>query len=341
MTALHEYQRLEAAGIWRANAKAQRLDVFVSVGESSLTIADKQNRPLTHWSLAAIERENPGKRPPLYSPGGDNEELLELPEDAVEIIEAIEKLRTAVERTRPHPGRLRFFITAGIFIVAALLISIWLPEALREHAAAVLPDANRAEISQKLRAELHRVTGPACDEAGGKAARDDLAIRLQGGAPLGAIEVVRSGVRDAILLPDGSFMVSRNLVEDFEEPDVLAGFVIVEQLRSKMRDPLDSLLEITGVWSNIRLLTTGVLPQTALEQYAKELLVTARATPADEVILAGFAEAAVRSSPYAYALDVTGETTLSLIEADPFASSMPQPLMSDAGWLQLQAICGA
>ena len=41
-----------------------------------------------------------------------------------------------------------------------------------------------------------------------------------------------------------------------------------------------------------------------------------------------------------YALDTTGERTLALIEADPFASTPPQPLMSDGDWLRLQAICG-
>ena len=71
MTALTEYERLEATGLWRATAEAQRREVLVSVGEATLTIADFNNRALAHWSLAAIDRQNPGEYPAIYSPDGD------------------------------------------------------------------------------------------------------------------------------------------------------------------------------------------------------------------------------------------------------------------------------
>lgn len=48
MTALTQYQRLEATGIWRKSAEAQRLDVIISIGESSLVITDINEKPLAH-----------------------------------------------------------------------------------------------------------------------------------------------------------------------------------------------------------------------------------------------------------------------------------------------------
>ena len=57
--------------------------------------------------------------------------------------------------------------------------------------------------------------------------------------------------------------------------------------------------------------------------------------------LARFEAASLRSTPYAYAVDITGERTLGLIEADPFAASAPDPVMNDSDWLRLQAICGS
>jgi hypothetical protein len=47
----------------------------------------------------------------------------------------------------------------------------------------------------------------------------------------------------------------------------------------------------------------------------------------------------VPTSPYAYAVDPTGETVLALIEADPFRSKSPQPVLTDGDWISLQAIC--
>mgnify|MGYP003304514598 CR=1 FL=1 len=78
MTALDKYQRIEALGLWRDDHGSQRKDVLISIGETTLLISDMQERPLAHWSLAAIERSNPGNFPAIYHPDGDQEESLEL-----------------------------------------------------------------------------------------------------------------------------------------------------------------------------------------------------------------------------------------------------------------------
>ena len=71
MTALSKYQRLEASALWRDSISGQRRDVIVSLGDASLVITDKNERPLTHWSLAAVQRANPGAMPAVFHPDGD------------------------------------------------------------------------------------------------------------------------------------------------------------------------------------------------------------------------------------------------------------------------------
>jgi hypothetical protein len=88
-----------------------------------------------------------------------------------------------------------------------------------------------------------------------------------------------------------------------------------------------------------RLLTTGHLAQGLLAVHAEDLM---RAPPApvdDAALLARFAEARLRASPYAYALDITGETVLDLIEADAIGMTQAAPLLPDRDWLALQTIC--
>lgn len=97
MTALKEYQRLEAVGIWRENPKSQRHNVVVSLGDATIVVMDMQSRPLTHWSIPAVERANPGVLPAIYHPDGDPSETLEIAEDEIMMIEAIEKLRSAID----------------------------------------------------------------------------------------------------------------------------------------------------------------------------------------------------------------------------------------------------
>ena len=82
-TAFEKYQRLEASALWRETPEAQRREVIISIGDASLLISDMQDRPLSHWSLTAVERANPGKTPAIFIPGGDDSESLELAENEV------------------------------------------------------------------------------------------------------------------------------------------------------------------------------------------------------------------------------------------------------------------
>ncbi|MDT8328349.1 MAG: hypothetical protein RQ750_13340, partial [Roseovarius sp.] len=185
VTALSKYQRLEAQALWRATPEAQRVDVIVSVGEATLTITDGRDRVLAHWSIAAVARSNPGAYPAIYHPDGDPGETLEVPEDEAQMIEAIDKLRAAIARQRPRPGRLRFL---GVLVSVAAVLALalfWLPGAARKHALGVVPAVKRAEIGAALLEHLQKVTGPACRGPGGAAALTELAKRLP--APRGDV----------------------------------------------------------------------------------------------------------------------------------------------------------
>ena len=78
MTALKQYDRLEATGLWRPAPQDQRREVVLTFGDATLVISDNAMRPLAHWSLAAINRSNPGERPAIFLPGPDAAETLEI-----------------------------------------------------------------------------------------------------------------------------------------------------------------------------------------------------------------------------------------------------------------------
>jgi hypothetical protein len=340
-TALTRYQRLEAAGLWRANPDAQRVDVIVSVGEATLTITDLRERVLAHWSIAAVARANAGQSPAIYHPDGDPGETLELTEDEAEMIAAIETLRGAVARQRPRPGRLRLVGMLASAAAVAALVLFWLPGAARDHALTVVPMVKRVEIGQALLGHLQRVTGPACEGPGGATALAQLARRLPPRRGVARFLMVRGGIEGALRVPGGVVLINADLVEDHSEPDVVAGHIIAAHLRAEAHDPLSRILEEGGLSASLRLLATGILPDDLLRAHA-ELLMTAPPEPvAPEAMLAGFAHWQVRARPYAYAEDITGESTVALIEADPFAGTAPPPpLLSDSDWLRLQEICG-
>lgn len=339
MTALKQYQRLEAPGLWRASPEAQRLNVAVSIGDATLTLCDLGDTPRAHWSLAAVVRRNPGAIPAVYAPSADPREPESLEIDDPDMIDAIETVRRAIDRARPRAGRLRLVITTVLFAAALLLVVFWLPDALVRHTVSVLPDAARAAVGERLLDHVRRITGSPCGDKRAQAALDRLAVRLLGPDAAGRVRVVPSGVAEARHLPGGIILLNRSELEDHDTPEVAAGHILAEAERAAEADPMVALLDYAGPFATARLLTTGMLPEGVLDGYGEVIFTAAPAPVAAEPLLARFAAAGVPSTPYAFAVDRTGETTLSLIEADPFAAGAPEPLMPDADWTRLKSIC--
>lgn len=336
MTALTKYDRLEATGLWRATPEHQRREVVVSIGDATLVISDTNDQAIAHWSLAAVERYGTSNTPAIFHPDGDPSETLELPISEPEMIAAIETLRKAVLKARPHPGRLRWLgAVISIGTVAAAMV-FWLPGAVQTHTLSVVPDVTRTKIGNALLARIERVAGRPCRSQPARPALKTLALRTN----TKELIVLRSGITDSLYLPGGKVLVNRILVEDFEEPDVVAGYILAEQVRSQSNDSLVAVLDHVGLRATFTLLTTGNLPAIALDDYAEEVLSKPRPMVDEKVLLAAFAATGIRSTPYAKAVDVTGETTVGLIEADPVSGTLTTPLLRDRDWIRLQAICG-
>ena len=335
MTALSKYDRLEATGLWRATPSAQRREVVVSIGDATLVISDLNDQALTHWSLAAVEGVPHDGQGAVFCPDGDPDETLDLGPDEADMIEAINTLRRAVTKSRPKPGRLRWLGAAASVSAVAALAMFWLPGALVDHTLRVVPYVKQAEIGAALLARIERVSGAPCQSEGGRHALTKLAERTG----VAGIVILPGGVREALSLPGGTVALNRILVEDFDEPDVAAGYVLTEKLRDTHAAPLRQLLEHAGTRATATLLTTGKLPAKALDAYAEDQLASPVVPLSADILLPAFAQARVRSTPYALARDISGEQTLALIEADPMGGTPPDPIMRDSLWLQLQAIC--
>ncbi|SHF19483.1 hypothetical protein SAMN05444273_104255 [Litoreibacter ascidiaceicola] len=336
MTALKEYDRLESTGIWRESPDAQRRDVLISFGDATLIIRDKTDTALAHWSLPAIERLNPGARPALFRPGPDAGEELEL-EDGT-LIDAIEKVRRTVARRRPHRGRLRLYIFTGLVAAIGALGFFWLPGALVRHTVTVVPESKRLAIGTALLGHMTRLTGDTCRSNLGTAALARLKARVLGDG-LRKAYVVPSGPEGALSLPGGLLLLNRMVVEDHDAADVAAGYMLAASEQARMIDPMELLLKEAGGAATLHLLTSGQIEDDVLRDYAETLLSTEPPALNTDVLLDRFATAKVAASPYAYAVDVTGESTIDLIEADPYRGIEAPRLISDGDWISLQEIC--
>ena len=262
MTALKEFERLEAAGLWRADPEAQRRDVIISLGDATLTISAINERPLAHWSLAAVERANPGEFPALFHPDGDPGETLEIPQDETAMLEAIARVQAAIGRSRARPGRLRGRQHSGHFGADPGAGVLWLPGAVTRHAVSVVPDIKSKAIGQALLGRIERVSGPACATPEAAPILKKLAQRTG----VRQLAVLRSGIPGSLHLPGGIVLLNRSFVEDFEDPAVAAGAILAERARAESRNPMAELLEAGGFAATFKLLTTGELDRAALDR---------------------------------------------------------------------------
>ncbi|SHJ36290.1 hypothetical protein SAMN04488012_10858 [Palleronia salina] len=336
MTVLSEYARLEASGLWRESPESQRRDVVVSIGDATLKITDMSDRPLAHWSLPAVERRNPGAVPALFAPGPDAGETLEL--DDSDMISAIERVQRAVERRRPRRGWLRTGVLA--VVLAGLLAGgvLWLPDALVRHATAVVPEAVRADTGRRLLAQITRVAGEPCANPAARSALAQLSSRVLGPGS-GRLVVLPGGPETAAHLPGRLILLNRALIEDYEAAEPVAGYILAELARAEIRDPMARLLEFAGPMAAVQLLTRGEVPDDTLRRYAEHLSTSPRAPLPVATFLSRMSQAQIPVAPYAYAEDITGETTVALIEADPVTPETARPVLTDGQWVALQNIC--
>jgi hypothetical protein len=301
LTALKQYQRLESSGLWHEQHDAQRRDVVVSFGSSSLVLTDpRSEHALSHWSLPAIIRENPGQMPAIYRPGLDSVEGLELSDP--DMVTALETVRRALEAARPRPGRLRgaIYLVAGMVIGGAAIG--WLPDALRTRTAIMVPASSRAEIGLMAFDDITRLTGAPCTEPAAQAALAGLSTRLFGVANPPILLVMREGLTTARPLPGDIILLPQALVRDEAGPQPLATAITAAAALGVTDDPLLPILSHAGFRATFTLLTTGTLPDTAISGYGEGFL---------------------------------RDPTQGQASTEP----LPDPVMPDADWIALQGIC--
>ncbi len=333
MTALHQYSRLEAPGLWRSSDGAQRREVIVGLREATIVLLDpKTEGPLTQWSLPAIVRLGAYEGFVTYAAHEDGEETLEL-DDPV-MIAALDKVRAALDRRRKRPGRLRGAL--GMASAGALLagIAIWLPLGLYDFTAQRLPDAARRDIAAQAMADIATISGTPCAGSMGAAAAGDLARRVSPDAPP-AIAILREGLTAPAALPDGTILLPFSQVERAEGPDVLAGMVLAQHVQGQSDNPLVAALRFAGIVSTMRLLSSGALPDGALNGYGLALAQREAALPDPTALHTAFANLGISTAPYAA---FAADTALAALP-DPAPQGSTPPVLDDAAFLGLQYIC--
>ncbi len=336
MTALDKYVRLESGGLWRADTDAQRRDVVISFGDATLVISDGAGRPIAHWSLPAITRQNPGERPAVFAPDDEASEAVEIADDLM--IDAIEEVRKALAKARPKPGKLRHWITGGIIVATLALAVFWLPGALTRQTLAVVPLTKRMEIGATMLGHIQTQTGAVCREPRAIEAAARLAQRLWGLETPTQIVVVPQLAQGAVAIPGEIVLLDYAVLQVSDDPAVAAGFLLAAHAARVDADPLEAVLHRAGLGTTFRLLTTGEIPSDILQTNAEAIVGGAAPLADTDRLLQVFNGAEVPPAPYVATMGARGQIVPDFDVGAASQGGSPT-IMEDSDWVSLQNIC--
>lgn len=134
-------------------------------------------------------------------------------------------------------------------------------------------------------------------------------------------------------------MIDKTVFEDHDTPEVAVGYLYNSLDEHKNNDPFLILIKEAKIGTLLRLLTTGKIKKETLRKHAEKILTASESQINQESLLKRFQDSRVATSPFAYALDVTGESTMILIEGDPYRKISAPLLIRDSDWISLQTIC--
>lgn len=339
MTALERYARLAGSGVWRAGPEAQRRDVVVTLGDSSLVISDSRSgQALAHWSLTAIHRRNRGQVPAVFSPGAEPDGEVLLLEEPL-LIEALETIRAALG-PRPPARWLRWGLAGGA-VALVLAAALVLPGVLVERTAAIVPQAARAQIGRDALDSLTQ--SPAaervCAGADGRQALALLRDRVLGSEWRVVVVAGLPGFLSAHL-PGQLVVLGDELVSRLDSGEALAGWILAEAQAASATDPLLDALDHAGVRATAALLTTGELAQEALDGYARRRFARPPAVPQAEALGQALDDLGISATAYVLSLAGTQPALAQALADRPAAPGRSAGrILTDGEWLTVQAIC--
>lgn len=230
---------------------------------------------------------------------------------------------------------------------AALVLSavFWLPSALETRTARIVPPAMRAEIGREALASLTRspVDERLCSAPAGLQALNRLSARVLGDEWRVSVVFGIDGF-EASHLSGQLIVLGDDLLQRLDSPEALTGWLLAQKYAALATDPLLDALSYAGVRHTLTLLTTGTLPQNALDGYAAQRLRPASPLPESTGEVAqDLAALHVSPLPFAASLPETQDRLASELRA--YAADLrdtdfqTRRLISDGMWLTLQAIC--
>lgn len=339
MTALAQYERLEALGVWRAHDGAESREVVIKFGKSTLQLEATADEILAHWSLPALRLKSQDDNAATYAPDFESSESLTV-EDA-EMRAALGRVLAArLDAPRPPRSRLPMIAaTAALFALVGIAV-LNLPSVLSSFAPSLIaPERARVLAGQMLPLIEDRI-GPACATRAGDAALDRLARRLMPRAPA-QIRVADLGDLPYLALPGETVIISRHIAEQASNPEEFAGWTALAFADGASKTALGHVFLASGISDGLGFLANGSFSGRTLDAAVSRLMLSSdvrRPLELDGVTL-HLADAGISVAPLVRGIRreaiVSGPLDVPVVEGGEGGPLV----LTDGEWVAIQGIC--
>jgi hypothetical protein len=230
MTAIKKYKRLEAVGLWLDNNYETSKEVIVSFGKTSILITDKNEVPLTHWSIYSVFiLKKEGERV-VYSVDSKGQETLEI--DDPDMIKAIslfsKELKLGQGKRLLQKRSLWFFIT-----LVSLFLIFFSPFLIKEIAVRTTTTERARLIIIKLLADKEYKKENICYPKKTMNPLEKLIAKENSDKPILSIEVVQSLSSEPYLLPGAILKIPSQYLRKISSPKAIISIIRTAKKLSK------------------------------------------------------------------------------------------------------------
>ncbi|MEM7211686.1 MAG: M48 family metallopeptidase [Pseudomonadota bacterium] len=373
MTALADYEKLEAIARYFDGQSAQPIEVALSFGGRSLVIVGMDDRAVAPWPLATLRSlGDPAETVVQLVPDPASDERVVL-EDR-EMIDAIVHICPDLYRREVNkPGMRRAALWAiGALASVAVILLVLIPT-LADQLSEYIPPEREQALGDAVAGQLGDLLTsnssgrPAiCSAPAGSTALTLMTRRVAAKADLPyplKVNVLNSGIANAVTLPGGRILIFRGLIDTADSPEEVAGVLAHEIGHVVNRDPTRGVLRAAGTAGIIGLLLGDFFGATVMAAASDAVLNASHAreaeTLADEMAYNLLGEAGLPATALADFFEKLhaehGDTAgpLRYLASHPALSGRAQraaaadrigdgtfvPVLLDRDWLALQNIC--
>ncbi len=335
MTALDRYQRLEATGLWREGADAVPREVIVSFGNATLTLSDLEERPLGHWALAGMRVLAERPEGTVYATTPDAYETLTIRDgDMIEAIAAVSRAPGPRRSAAPARRIGRVWTALALIALIAAVAAVG-PGLLRGQAVRMAPPERAAEYGDRMLLDIMGSRGALCAAPDGIRALEDLAARVLPASDV-KIRVIGLGTAPVALLPGGTILLDRKVIETATGPEEVAGWIALAWPAPGPDGGVEALMGVAGPLGQLRQVFSGDVGAPVLARAAAEALDAVPPADRAPLAMARIEAAGMGSAAFAESLRAAGIPAPAGSAGDPSAAAVVGP----ADWAAIRAVCG-